>query len=89
MDNKELKDVSIIMGLSTRDVLIIYDIIENFANDTNYMGLIRHLITIFRTDIKPAHYVVLGHLIGYCLATDKEQATTNTINTYQLCQRQN
>jgi len=86
---KELKDVSLIMGLSFRDVKIIYDIIEHFANEENYLGLVRHLITIFRTDIKPAHYVVLGHLIGYCLATGQEQAKFNQQIILSLCQRQN
>lgn len=61
--------------------------IAGLYSDHSYQQLIITLIRIFQSDIKPAHYVVLGHLIGYCLASEELQANTN--KHLSLCLRQN
>lgn len=84
---KELLDISQGLGIKERDVKIIFDIILHFAGECSYTELKHHILTIFRDDIKPEHWIVLGHLIGYCLATN-ENANTNK-KQLSLCLRQN
>lgn len=85
---KELQNLSMILGLTFRDVKIITDIVEHFSNE-GIGSLKHHLITIFRHEIKPEHFIVLGVLIGLCLATDQEHDTFLKHNSYQSCLRQN
>jgi len=85
--DKELKTISECFNISENDVRIIYDIILNFASSMPYAKLKILLIKLFQSDIRPEHYIILGHLIGYCLAT--EETHDELTKQFSLCQRQN
>jgi hypothetical protein len=73
-------------NIPERDVRIIFDVVEHFEHE-GYAKLVIHLLKIFLEDIKPLHYIVLGHLIGYRHATEKERVKIN--KSLSLCLRQN
>jgi len=85
---EQLQTISSIIGLTFRDVRIIADVVENFSSD-GYSGLKHHLLTIFRHEIRPEHYIVLGLIIGFCHATDQEHDVFLKHNHYNSCLRQN
>lgn len=84
----ELQNLSTLIGISMRDVRIIVDVVEHFSDEGLY-SLKHHLITLFRQDIRPEHYIILGVIIGLCCATDKEHNEFINQNSYQSCLRQN
>lgn len=85
----ELIDIGNVLGIPFKDVCIIFDVISAFSGTESYSHLKHHLIHIFKEDIRPEHYIILGHIIGYCIATDQERYTIEQQTHYQSCLRQN
>lgn len=73
-------------GIKAKDLMVIYTIIDQNPN-ANIFKLQGILLRVFGSNIKPCHYLVLGYLIGYVVATDKAQDDFTKHNS--LCQRQN
>jgi len=82
----QVTNTSKFFNLSERDVKVIADVIDCFGHE-GQSKLIQHLLKIFYDDIKPSHYAVLGYLIGYRNATEKERFKIN--KQLSLCLRQN
>lgn len=73
-------------GIKANDLMVISSIIDQ--NPTaNIFNLQCILLRVFGSNIKPCHYLVLGYLIGYVVATDKAHDDFTKHNS--LCQRQN
>lgn len=81
----ETHEVSTTFNISRADVKVIRDIIEEYSGvkmtDATLM-----LRKIFASDIKPAHYMCLGYLIGEKTATEKTLLTQKQLF---LCLKQN
>jgi hypothetical protein len=73
-------------GISTNDLLVISSIVDQNP-EVSIFNLQKTLIRVFGKNIKPVHYLVLGYLIGYVVATEK--AHDDFFKHNAICQRQN
>lgn len=69
------------LRLNPTDAKIIIDIVDAFGASNTYDELAVILQRIFKQNITPHHYMELGHVIGYRLATEKVLTKIQTNNS--------
>lgn len=72
-------------GISAKDLEVVSAIVNN--NRDKSLTELRIIAIRVIKDISATHFLVLGYLIGYLNATEKEHS--EFIKSIQLCQRQN
>lgn len=74
------------IGIGAKDLDVIGSIVNQ--NPTKNISVLHGiLLRVFGQNIKPCHFVALGFLIGYVVATD--QAHNDFSKNNSLCLRQN